>query len=295
MLLGGHPRAASLGELNFIGKAIAIGELCSCGAKVSECPEWGKVFMAIRARRGVDFLESPYAYRLWDARGAVMKDCNHQTRAFMAAVKLRGAYYDTCNLLPTPLRNLLPLPPSYIEAIQNKIQLYDTILNAWGKSVVVDSSKNIREAIELYKAAPDRVRIVLLTRDGRGVYLSERTSGFSQAQSLATWKRYYRRALWLVEQNLPTQAVIRLKYEELAANPAAAARALCSHLRLDFLPQMLELGVHTRHLVNGNDTRFRAGSAIRLDERWRRDLSGEDLAYFSAHDDGLNQRLGYTD
>lgn len=295
MLLGGHPDAASLGELNFIGKAIAIGEHCSCGHTVSECPEWNKIFLNIQSTRGIDFLEHPYEYRLWDARAAVKQDFNHQTRSFLAAVKVRGAYYDACNLLSTKLRNLLPLPATYNEAIQNKIQLYDTILKSWDKRVIIDSSKNIREAIELYLTAPDRVRIVLLTRDGRGVYCSERTSGFSQAQSLSTWKRYYQRALWLVDKKLPSKSVLRLKYEYLASNPESAARVLCNYLNIDFLPQMLELAAHTRHLVNGNDTRFRANRPIKLDERWRRDLKGEDLSYFSNHDNGLNKRLGYTD
>jgi hypothetical protein len=295
MILGGHPKAASLGEINFIGKSIVLGELCSCGIPVRECSEWEKIFMAIRYKCGIDFLNDPYKYRLWDARAIRNRDNSYQTPFFMISVKIRGAYYDVRSFLPPLLRNYLPLPKSYRDAIKNKLKLYETILKSWGKKVVIDSSKNIREAIELYRAKPGSVKIIFLTRDGRGIYLSERRSGSSRAKSIATWRRYYRRALRLVERELPSDAFLRLKYEDLARNPKTTTKALSKFLNIEYHPQMLNLGENQRHLVNGNDTRFEKERAIKLDERWRLDLSDEELCYFNYKDNGLNMKLGYVD
>jgi hypothetical protein len=293
MILGGHPNAASLGELNFIGKAIELRELCSCGSTVRDCSEWKKIFIAILDNRRVDILKDPYKYRLWDARALRNRDCSYQTPFFMASVKLRGAYYDARSFLPPILRNYFPLPKSFKDSIKNKLNLYETISNCWGKKVIIDSSKNIREAIELYRARPDRMKLIFLTRDGRGIYLSERTSGSSRAKSIATWKKYYRRALWLMEKQLPSDTFFRLKYEDLARNPKTTTIALSKFLNVEYHPQMLNLGKNENHLVNGNDVRLQKDREIELDERWRKDLLGEELHYFNSKDNGLNMKLGY--
>mgnify|MGYP005820476915 CR=1 FL=1 len=56
---------------------------------------------------------------------------------------------------------------------------------------------------------------------------------------------------------------------------------------------MLQLDSVVRHMVNGNDTRFKPGKGIALDERWRRDLQPEELAYFNARGLHMNAALGY--
>ena len=160
--------------------------------------------------------------------------------------------------------------------------------------VMIDSSKDSREAVELYRLAPDRVKIVLLTRDGRGVFLSSRSSNISQSESLAGWIKYHRRALPLLEKQIAPGDLLTLRYEDFATNPEKAGRRLCEFAGLDFEAGMLDLAATTRHIVNGNDTRFAVGKGIRLDERWRDALAGDDLAYFNKYGSKMNERLGYS-
>lgn len=291
MFLGGHPRAASLGEINFLGKAIRLGEQCSCGATVRDCGHWQAVYQRL-ANFGFD-LQDPYRFRLWDAIAWNNIDKDHQTRGFLAGVRARGAWMSLRDLAPSPVRDLCPIPPAYNQALVNKVRLYEAVSAAWGKELIVDSSKHVREAVELFRRHPDAVRILLLTRDGRGVYLSRRSTGRDRGESVRGWLSYYTRALDLLDKNVPPQARMQLKYEDVAGDPERMGEMLCRFVGLDFQPTMLQLDSVVRHMVNGNATRFRPGKGIALDERWRRDLQPAELAFFEAQGGRMNAVLGY--
>jgi hypothetical protein len=292
MFLGGHSQAASLGEVNHLGKALALEQTCACGAGVRDCAHWNLVFDDLANRSGLDFRVQPYAFRLWDVLAGYLIDRNRQTPAYKCAVNLRKAWLDLRHFAGSRL----PLLPSQATALRNKVSLYESIARQWGKQVLIDSSKNAREAVELYRFMPGRVKIILLTRDGRGVFLSNRTSKRSQSESesLAAWMKFYRRALPLLEKQVGQGDLLTLRYEDLATDPENVGRRLCQFAGLDFEAGMLDLAAATRHIVNGNDTRFAAGKGIRLDERWRDALVGEDLAYFQKHGSKMNERLGYS-
>jgi hypothetical protein len=290
MFLGGHSQAASLGEVNHLGKAVALRQACACGTEVRDCGHWNRVFDDLATRTGSDFREHPYAFRLWDTLAAIVIDRNHQTSGYKRAVYLRKAWLDLRHLTG----NRLPLLPSQETALCNKIMLYESIARQWGKQVIVDSSKNSREAVELYQRAPGRVKIVLLTRDGRGVFLSSRSTKKSRSECLSGWMKYYQRALPLLQEKIAPSDLLTLRYEDFATDPEKEGRRLCEFAGLDFESGMLDLGATTRHIVNGNDTRFAPGKGIRLDERWRSALVGDDLAYFNKHGSSMNKRLGYS-
>lgn len=293
MFLGGHSQVASLGELGFLNKDLSVDEFCSCGQKLRECSAWGSVFDRL-GKNAPDLRQSPYALRLWDAIAYDKIDHAIQTPMFKIASRLRNLWLDLREAVPAALRPLFPIPPIRQRALQNKIALYNAIAASWNKRLLVDSSKNPHEAMELYRRWPDRVRIVLVVRDGRGVFLSRLTSGFGRNDSLKGWRNYYRRALRILDTGVPASNLLKLRYEDFASKPDDFGRRLCEFCGLDFESQMLDLGAATRHMVNGNDTRFKAGRGIYLDERWRTQLSVGDLEYFLRKGGAMNSRLGYT-
>lgn len=290
MFLGGHSQAASLGEVNHLGKAVALGQTCACGTSVRDCDHWKRVYDDIATRTGCDFRTHPYDFHLWDALAGKVIDSKRQTPAYRRSVYLRKAWLE----LRYRTVNWISLLPSQATALGNKITLYESIARQWGKQILIDSSKEVREAVELYRLMPRRVKIVLLTRDGRGVFLSSRTSNISQRESLAGWIKYHRRALPLLEKQIASSDLLTLRYEDFATNPEEAGRRLCEFVGLDFELGMLDLAATTRHIVNGNDTRFAGSKGIRLDERWRDALVGDDLAYFNKYGSEMNERLGYS-
>ncbi|MGH8547530.1 MAG: sulfotransferase [Methylococcales bacterium] len=294
MFLGGHPAAASLGEINFLGKAIRLGQDCTCGVEVRDCPNWRKVFDLLQNDTGIDLLARPYGLRLWDARAVHVIDYAYQTRTRLVTIFLRKAWMEARDRLPAPLRRHCTIPPAFDVALANKMRLTEAIARCWNKTIVLDSSKNAREAVELYRLWPDKVRVILLTRDGRGVYLSQRKSARSRAESVRGWLHYYRRAMPRLEKHVATEALFRLRYEDLASGPEETGRNLCRFMGVDFDPILLELARGERHMVAGNDTRFAAQKWIRLDERWRSELVGDELAFFERMGGEMNRRLGYN-
>ena len=293
MLLGGHPRAVSLGEFSFLGKALALDQDCSCGAPVTRCPAWAAVFERIRQTRDIDLLRDPYALRQWDTRASTLIDKKQQTRLYLLGSKLRSLLCDTRFKFPPGHVLRPPLPHRLRRGVENAAYLYDTIAESWDKDLLVDSSKNVHKALAHYESAPASTRIVFLTRDGRGVYFSRRGSGFSREVSMQGWQRYNERALRLLHRRVAPEDLLQLKYEELVEDVPGTLARLCEFLELPFDEAMLDLGSGERHLFNGNDTRFSRERGIQRDERWVSGLRDEELAYFTQHGATLNARLGY--
>jgi len=293
MFMGGHSQCASLGELNFLAKGINLNDKCSCGTNLCNCFEWLKIYNAIKRSHQIDLISDPYKFNLWDAIAYDNIDYTQQTKHFIFAVKFRKAWLDGRNRLPVFLRNRLPIPPSLLKAVNNKMALYNEISRSWGKSVIVDSSKNVREAVELYERWPNTVKIVLLIRDGRGVYFSRRSSGYTQSESIAGWLNYYRRALPALDKFIPAESLLKIRYEDLATNPENVGQTLCHFINIPFEPTMLDLTKVTRHLVGGNNTRFASNKEIKLDTRWQTELLGEELDFFMRTGGNMNRQLGY--
>lgn len=293
LLLGGHSQTASLGEFSFMAQALALGEKCSCGSTVADCASWSKVFDRIQRERSIDLRATPYAMRQWDTKATVVIDREMQTPAYMCARKLRAAWMHFRFSQTSKVQRLLPLPTSLKAGIGNTFYLYDIVREEWGRKVVIDSSKNVHKALAMYQRNPDAVRIILQTRDGRGVYHSRRTSSFSRRDSLEGWRRYYQRALPLLQENVKPAHLIKLRYEDLTANTEQTLKQVCDLLSLPYEAGMLHYSAGTRHVVNGNTTRFSRDRGIRLDERWKTELVGDELAYFMRHGRDLNQSLGY--
>lgn len=293
MLIGGHSAAVSLGEFSFLGKSIALREKCSCGKIITECPQWSKIFSEILTNRGIDILKSPYALWQWDTLASVNIDRKQQTNFYLALRKMRSIWCDIHNLCTIKEQKIFPLPPSIQKSIKNIQYLYDIVASQWGKDVIVDSSKNIHKALAIYEKNPLNTKIIFLTRDGRGVYFSRRSSGFSRQQSIRGWYRYNKRAELLLNKRIHPNQLLRIKYENLAEYPEKTIQIVCSFLQIPYEPAMVDLGQSERHLVSGNDTRLKKNQVIKLDDRWLTRLKEEELAYFERKGGLLNATLGY--
>ena len=293
MFIGGHSQASSLGEINLLGKSLSLDAECGCGSKLRSCGEWRKIFDAILSSRGLDLIQNPYGLKLWDTLAVNEIDFKQQTNIFLLGVYFRKLWMQTRSHLPLYLYNHCPIPSRLNESIQNKMDLYETIARCWGKKVIVDSSKNFREAVELNRRWPNIVKLILLVRDGRGVYLSRRSSGRSQSESVSDWLNYYRRALPLLQKKVSPQSLLQIKYEDLASDPEKIGRIICDFIGIEFESNMLDLSLAQRHLVNSNKTKFFPERGVQLDERWRSDLKGGELEFFERVGGEMNIRLGY--
>lgn len=299
LVLGNHPAAANLGEVSFIPKLLALGELCTCGAQLRECGHWGETFAELARATGVDMRSHPYDLYIGDALkgkdGSGLIDHSHQTRSRYLAGKLRGAV-DTATLLATPRWPGMGLTtlPAVRTSVRNTLALYAAAANAHDKRLLVDASKLPRKAPHLYLQDPERVRILHLVRDARGVVASRKR--YMQPQRAAErWNHYHRLTSRILERWVAPEHRFRLRYEDFVADPPAALQQVFDWLELPYLDACLEFGEEiVMHSAGGNPARFGLSQGIRqADERWRTALDASDLAAYEAEAGQLNRQFGY--
>jgi hypothetical protein len=289
MLLGSQSEAVTVGEM----RAPAIGDpdayRCSCGQPIKQCEFWSKVnagmarkgipdFDITEARISIHHSKSKYVNRLLDPmpKGPLLET----VRA--AALSLSPAW-----------------PPHRREIHFRNRALAEVLREVTGARLVIDSSK-ISLHLKYLLQSPDlKIKIIRLVRDGRAVTVSTMGHGFkrdSRRETVAGAARSWRRnneAAERILSNTPASRWMFVKYEELCRQPEATLRGICKFLGMDTRQIMLDFRAKEQHVL-GNEMRLKSGSDIRLDERWRKELSQEDLATFDEVAGDLNRQYGYA-
>ncbi len=292
LLIGSHPVAMALGEITQLPKNLALNTLCSCGAPIRDCPLWATVvdelatFDSFRRIR-----EDPYVLNLGMFEAGTVIDSARQTtlRRLLRRIVYAGAYAHC-------LWNIRPLAPfsrPLARAAHNKWLLFDVVGRLQSRLLMVDSSKHYLEAAALYLAAPRRTKILLLVRDGRAVFYSGLKRGRTRRVALDAWRRTYQRAEPLLSRVTRPGDLLRVRYEDVAEDPAWELQRICRFIGLRFDSRMLDFRSRAHHVANGNDMRLARRTTIRLDDTWRNALSPADVAYFERHAGALNRKLGY--
>lgn len=282
----------SLGEISQLPKNIALNTTCTCGSPVQSCKFWHGVLQNLEVKTGIDLFADPYAFNLGVFNAPVIQDERHKTLAHKIKTKvLKALNYARLSY------GIVPFPRALTNAVtnpDNNILLYDEVLSATGSQITVDSTKFYQKGIDLYRSAPDEVRVILLSRDGRGVLYSNLKRGlFSREKAVGDWVRYYTRAIDLLKKHVAEEHILRIRYENLAASPHEELAALCSSLGLPFEETMLDFMADEHHITNGNDMRFNQSSTIHIDDSWRNGLADDDLRYFENEAGELNRALGH--
>ncbi len=298
-VLGKHPRIQNLGEVSFIPKLLSLGEACSCGKTMRDCDFWAGIFADFAEYAGVNLRENPYVIPLGDApkakSGSGRIDHAYQTRLRYGLMKIRGAL-DTVSVLHAPVGPGLRrfALPSVSRGTDNTLAFYRSAGRSTGAQLIVDASKMPRKAAHLYAADPDHVRIVHLTRDGRGVAMS-RKRYMPVALAADRWNHYHRLSTRLLERWVPEKHRIRLAYEEFAAQPEPVLRRVFEWLGIEYSAECLVFGSNVPvHSAGGNPARFEMGGGIRgVDERWRSELTTQELEEFDRRAGELNRAFGY--
>ncbi len=269
----------------------ATNSTCTCGQKVRDCDLWSAVAREFETRQGLDLGQDPYALNLGPIYAAA-----GDPRVTGGLYRLRrrlGAALHYLELRAGLFGALRPLLPTIYKGLDNNLLLHDIVGKRLGADFIVDSSKVYTKAVGLYKLAPDRVKVILLIRDGRAVYYSMRKRNFDRMFSLNSWYTHFRRALPLIEQHVPSGNVLTVKYEDLASDPEKELRRICAFAGIAFEPAMLDFKAKVHHNVNGNDMRFGKASDIRLDTSWQSKLAEDEKMFFLERAGWLNEKLGY--
>ena len=292
LLIGSHSRIASLGEIAQLPKNIALNTQCSCGLPVRSCAVWSEVMRKVGNEIGIDLTTNPYGLRMGYTRASAVIDTAHQTRLYLARRKLiLGMYYLRLRFQASFLDRVTT---GVVESIDNNVRVFEAVRQVLAADAIVDSSKSYLKALALYLRHPDRVRIILLTRDGRAVAWSNMKRGTSRAEAVRDWRQQYTRALPLLRRYVPPAHMLTVPYESVATDTRSTLQSICSFVGVPFDDAMMNFRGKTHHVANGNRMRMSGTSEIRLDDEWQSRLTVEDLRYFERKAGPVNRMLGYT-
>ena len=282
LLLDAHPRMLSVGETQGPTARVRAAEYgCSCGRTLPECPFWRAVAEAM-GRRGVDF-----GPERWDM---LFLPSGRPALDALLARSLRSNRLDD---LRDALRDrLTPWGARMREIARRNEALVESLLETAGAEVLVDASKDPARVRHLERLTRLRPRVLHLVRDAPGYVCSYvGHKGAPLADGVRAWRRMAGHVERLFAR-LPAERRLRVRYEDLCADPPAVLARITAFAGVEPPPWPLEFHAREHHVI-GNEMRFATSSEIRLDERWRERLGQADLAAIRTATAAERRRFGY--
>ena len=278
--LARHPDVCTVGELSGTPYRAEPGYRCSCGAQLRECGFWQKVSEAM--------LKRGFSYAATTDETDVRNALNPLVRRLLKPLH-RGPLLE---LVRDTALLLCPGGLAHIRRQQRlKAALVESIVEATGKPILVDSSKaGMQLKYHLRNPRLD-VRVIWLLRDGRGAALSlVRNARIPMQRAAHQWRRSVEEARAIVRRLDPSR-YMQVRYEGLCTDPDETLARVWGFM--DGPPSHPHGDSAAEQHILGHRTRLGAVGAIKLDEKWRTQLSPTDLQTFDSVAGQLNRELGY--
>ena len=238
--------------------------LCSCGARIADCPLFRHIADSY-TRSGLQFRPNNFGTAFAVSENGALN--YYLTEAFPRISSTR---------LETIIDKLVRSIRSFREKLDrqtlaNRVFM-DAVLDYWGASYYLDNSHS---PFRLRRLATDDTFDVYnlhLVRDPRGVTMSlMRNSGMSAENAVNIWVK---RQLDILRISREVTNTSQFFYEELCTLPDQTLRKIYRFAGLD--PQDYNGNFKdSEHHILGNRMRLSDG-AIRLDERWKREMTATD-------------------
>ena len=280
-LLGKHDCVTSLGELRHLNEYVRDDRLCTCGNPISVCPFWQRVETEMR-RDGWSLSTMPTKIagsRSGGGSGLIMIE--------VLLYLLSSGLFKIVRKIPFGLRK-------YIQVAENCLRVAVTVSKVTGCPIIADSSKKPIMLRLLYLLEPRKLKVVFLIRDVRGVtYSAMRRKIISVREASYLWLLDNLR-IFLSIQTIPSRQRIVVKYENFCKDPSLEMERICTFLEIPYVPKTTALSKDHSHSIGGSPHRFnKAEVQIVLDERWKKELSAEQLMKFGYFPRLLNRLIGY--
>jgi hypothetical protein len=279
-LLANHPSISTIGEL----KASALGDVneydCSCGKKILECGFWAEVAREMRARGNRFSL---------DRFGTHFRSENYQIDRILRAT-VRGGLFEEIRRLAIAF-----VPGCKAERdriLHQNNELIDVVCGIQGGGCYLDGSKDPVRLKHFYESGLWDIRVIFLVRDGRGVANSYMNHVGVNMEFAANEWLHKCKEMDRLRRLIPKSKLLFLKYEDLCRETDEMLNALLVFAGLDADQFQADFGKNTHHIL-GNAMRLRSSGEIKLDEKWRKMLSEDDLAIFNSIGGAMNSSLGY--
>ena len=281
MLLGSHPQATTIGDTAGTSYRKDPDYCCSCGCKAQECPFWLHVIDQM-ARRGFNLDVTDFGTRFDNPKNRFIDHVLHAEHRGPILENIR----DSVLWLSTEWRQ------QFRTIAERNVALIETVTKVTNSQMLIDSSKLPHRLKFLLRIPELEVKVIHLVRDGRGVahtYIND--NGWSVEKSAIEWRLGVLAAEKLLAR-LDRGMWRQLRYEDLCSDPQAELEKLCAFLSLD--PSRVNMDFRSAGLhVFGNKMRLSSEQAIRLDDKWRTELTDSEISTIEHLAGGQLIRYGY--
>lgn len=150
----------------------------------------------------------------------------------------------------------------------------EIVCRGGGKEVQVDSGKFLSRGLALHRIFGDRVGFLWVTRDPRGVVFSFGKKVQSRRSMLSACFYYsvVNLSILLAVKTVLRHRVLRLKYEDLVADPQGTLVKLSDYYQIEpadgVLSDSRSLKI-PKHFIGGNRLVYGGDVALKRDEKWR--------------------------
>ena len=286
MLLNTHKEICTVSETCTVGMRLPKRwkkkeGTCSCGELYYHCPFWNKLLAGLAA--GGYALGSPdyFQYKIFKNKlldKVFLKSTTSQ--------KLLFVYKLMCRLFRKRKTRL----DRFIKTFTG------LMFEITGGSVYLDASKSSNFILHLAANPLLDLYIINFTRDGKGVINSwlKREKYPGVGQCIRDWINAEKRRHFVLKR-VPKNRIFNISYEELCESPSKKTNEIFSFLGLDAM-ELVNFKSDAEHHVLGNRMRLNNVTAIKLDEKWKKELSPENLELFNKlKGSAYNQLNGYID
>lgn len=279
-LLGAHPEIATVGEF---GAIFPPHIRCACGQRVPDCPVWREWSSRARAE-GIEFPpDGPRVSLQPDPDGGRLEDLFHY--------HFPTRWMDRLRDLAFPSRSRLCRKAG--ETCDRALRLAEMVREIQGGSVFLDTNKSHFQLRFLARDPRVRLQAIVLLRDGRATINSLMLREKRDLDTaVGEWLWCCRNLERAVRHYVPPEDVFRLRLEDLCRRPDEIRTALFRFLQVDSEVK-LNFSDRSRFHIMGNQMRLNFDGQIKLDERWKDDLSPEQLRTINARIGPVNRRYGY--
>jgi hypothetical protein len=279
-LMASHPEIATIGEL----KGSAMGDIesyqCSCGSRIIDCEFWQQVTAGL-AVKNVDFDLSNFRMRV-------------EPNSRFAKRLVGGSIQEPAvEQIRRVLRKLYrPATTELSGAVGRNLAFMETATCLTNSKYFLDGSKDPARCLRFLEDERFNTKVIRINRDGRGISRSMmKNDAIDIRSAVAGWIDIVDEIDRLMPY-IPDGQCLTVSYEALCDNPDDTLISIWDFLNLPHVNVADRIDLSRKHII-GNRMRLSGNTRIKLDERWKRELSHSDLALFEKYGGKLNRTMGY--
>ena len=285
LILGAHEKVEALGEVYLLSRYIQERSQCSCGKAVDECGFWSGIEKELQNHN-----DSSIRLADFDLAADSVKQTLFRKLPTAADLGLiagnRPLWRAICRFSSGS--------KTFRQAAIDTIKIYHAACRRNDSEIVIDSSKFALPLKARYLELGDKLKVIYLIRDGRGVSKSlMKRENLSIDQAASKWARYSFN-LKLVMATIPNANIYQLRYEDLCNDTNAVLSELSRFIGTDSKLCVKPIEKESYHGIGGNPMRYRRNETeVTLDERWKQSISKEELRIFNKIAGSTNHKFGY--